>query len=61
MVKGWTGDYSLGFVFLSVFCQVCLAINFLVFLRGRAAAPAAQAGSAAPAMPEAGSPTAGTA
>lgn len=35
LVKRWTGDYSLGFVFLSMFCQACLVLNFVVFLRGR--------------------------
>lgn len=38
LVKKWTGEYSLGFLFLSVFCQGCLVLNFLVFLRGRSPA-----------------------
>jgi len=33
IIKSHMGDYDLGFLLLSVFCQVCLAANYLVFLR----------------------------
>lgn len=33
LVKDATGSYTLGFVLLSVFAVVCLAINYFVFLR----------------------------
>jgi NNP family nitrate/nitrite transporter-like MFS transporter len=33
VIKTNTGSYALGFVLLSVFCCVCLALNYFVFLR----------------------------
>lgn len=33
VVKDGTGSYSLGFVFLSVFAVICLAVNYFVFIR----------------------------
>lgn len=33
IIKTHMGDYDLGFLLLSVFCQVCLAANYFVFLR----------------------------
>jgi NNP family nitrate/nitrite transporter-like MFS transporter len=36
VVKDSTGSYTLGFIFLTTFALVCLAINYLVFLRGNA-------------------------
>jgi len=35
VIQGRTGSYSLGFVFLSGFALVCLAVNYLVFVRGQ--------------------------
>lgn len=34
LIKTQTGGYALGFVLLSVFCLVCLLLNWAVFLRG---------------------------
>ena len=34
LVKDATGSYAVGFVLLSVFALVCLAVNYFVFLRG---------------------------
>lgn len=34
-VKDATGNYAVGFVLLSVFAIICLAVNFLVFLKPR--------------------------
>ena len=34
-VKDATGTYTIGFVLLSLFALVCLAINYFTFLRGR--------------------------
>lgn len=33
VIRGQTGSYTLGFVFLSGFALVCFAVNYLVFLR----------------------------
>src|SRR5579871_6644323 len=33
VIKMQTGSYALGFVLLSVFCLICLALNYGVFLR----------------------------
>jgi len=33
VIRGQTGSYTLGFVFLSGFAFVCVAMNYLVFLR----------------------------
>lgn len=33
VIKTQTGSYALGFVFLSVFCLICLALNFRIFIR----------------------------
>lgn len=33
LIRGQTGSYTLGFVFLSGFALVCFAVNYLVFLR----------------------------
>jgi NNP family nitrate/nitrite transporter-like MFS transporter len=33
VIRGQTGSYVLGFVFLSCFALVCFAVNYLVFLR----------------------------
>jgi NNP family nitrate/nitrite transporter-like MFS transporter len=33
VIRGQTGSYALGFVFLSGFALVCFAVNYLVFLR----------------------------
>lgn len=42
LVKQRTDSYSLGFVFLSAYAVICLALNFVVFLRRRpSVAPAA--------------------
>ncbi len=35
-IKTYTGEYDLGFVLLSAFCLACLALNYRVFLAGRA-------------------------
>src|SRR5204862_7996802 len=35
VIKTQTGSYALGFVLLSAFCLLCLAINYSVFLRPR--------------------------
>jgi NNP family nitrate/nitrite transporter-like MFS transporter len=32
-IRGWTGEYDLAFVLLSLFCVACLLLNYLVFLR----------------------------
>jgi len=34
LVKDATGSYTVGFILLSVFALVCLAVNYFVFLRG---------------------------
>jgi len=34
LVKDATGSYTIGFVFLSLFALVCLAVNYFTFLRG---------------------------
>jgi nitrate/nitrite transporter NarK len=36
VIRGQTGSYTLGFVFLSGFALVCFAVNYLVFLRRQA-------------------------
>ena len=33
-VKDATGSYTIGFIFLSIFAVICLAINYFTFLRG---------------------------
>ncbi len=33
VIKTQTGHYALGFVLLSVFCLICLALNYRVFIR----------------------------
>lgn len=33
MIKTHLGSYMLGFLLLSMFCQLCLAANYLIFLR----------------------------
>ena len=33
VIRGQTGSYVLGFVFLSGFALMCLAINYFIFLR----------------------------
>ena len=33
VIKTHTGAYALGFVLLSVFCLICLALNYSVFIR----------------------------
>lgn len=33
VIKTYTGTYALGFVLLSAFCLLCLALNYRVFLR----------------------------
>ena len=33
VIKTQTGSYALGFVLLSIFCLICLALNYSVFLR----------------------------
>ncbi|HYV07599.1 MAG TPA: MFS transporter, partial [Blastocatellia bacterium] len=33
VIRGQTGSYALGFVFLAGFALVCFAVNYLVFLR----------------------------
>ncbi len=38
IIRDQTGSYGLGFVFLSGFALMCLAVNYLVFLRRRAGA-----------------------
>jgi NNP family nitrate/nitrite transporter-like MFS transporter len=38
IIRSQTGSYGLGFVFLSGFALMCLAVNYLVFLRRRAGA-----------------------
>ena len=35
LIHSQTGAYTLGFVFLSAFALLCLAANYLVFLRER--------------------------
>ena len=35
LVKDATGTYTLGFIFLSAFSLICLAVNYLTFLRER--------------------------
>jgi MFS transporter, NNP family, nitrate/nitrite transporter len=37
VIRDATGGYALGFVFLSVFALICLAVNYFVFLRGQGA------------------------
>ena len=37
VIRNATGAYTLGFVFLALFALVCLAVNYFVFLRVRAA------------------------
>lgn len=32
-IKTYTGQYDLGFLLLSIFCIMCLALNFLVFFK----------------------------
>jgi NNP family nitrate/nitrite transporter-like MFS transporter len=32
-IRGWTGEYDLAFVLLSLFCVACLLLNYLVFRR----------------------------
>ncbi|MCY7345410.1 MAG: MFS transporter, partial [Pyrinomonadaceae bacterium] len=34
LVKDATGSYTVGFILLSVFALLCLAVNYFVFLRG---------------------------
>ncbi|HEX8198118.1 MAG TPA: MFS transporter [Pyrinomonadaceae bacterium] len=36
VVKDSTGSYTLGFIFLTTFAVMCMAINYLVFFRGTA-------------------------
>jgi NNP family nitrate/nitrite transporter-like MFS transporter len=45
LVKDAFGSYTLGFVLLSIFAVVCLAVNYLSFLRGAAPRAVAQASS----------------
>ncbi|HEX2640072.1 MAG TPA: MFS transporter [Pyrinomonadaceae bacterium] len=45
LVKDAFGSYTLGFVLLSLFAVVCLAVNYLSFLRGAAPRAVAQASS----------------
>ena len=33
VIRSQTGSYALGFVFLSAFAVLCLAVNYFVFLR----------------------------
>jgi NNP family nitrate/nitrite transporter-like MFS transporter len=33
IIKSATGSYTLGFVFLSLFALMCLAINYFVFVQ----------------------------
>ncbi len=33
VIKTQTGSYALGFILLSVFCVICLGLNYLVFLK----------------------------
>ena len=35
LIRSQTGSYALGFVLLSAFALLCLAMNYLVFLRVR--------------------------
>jgi len=35
LIRSQTGTYGLGFVFLSTFALLCLAANYLLFLRER--------------------------
>ncbi|MEW6126473.1 MAG: MFS transporter [Acidobacteriota bacterium] len=35
VIRGQTGSYTLGFIFLSVFALLCLAMNYFIFLRHR--------------------------
>ena len=37
LVKDATGSYTIGFVLLSLFAVVCLAVNYFTFLRNPAA------------------------
>ena len=37
LIRSRTGSYALGFAFLSAFALMCLAVNYFVFLRRRAA------------------------
>jgi MFS transporter, NNP family, nitrate/nitrite transporter len=39
-IKAGTGSYALGFIFLSVFCVGCAAMNYLVFFRSPRASAA---------------------
>ena len=41
VIKTQTGSYALGFVLLSVFCLICLALNYVVFIKPRKSQPAA--------------------
>ena len=43
LVKDATGSYTIGFVLLSLFALMCLAINYFVFLRGASEEKAAAA------------------
>ena len=44
-IRGQTGSYTLGFVFLSLFALACLAVNYFVFLRRGRIGDAAFAGN----------------
>lgn len=33
VIKTYTGNYALGFILLSLFCLICLALNYQVFIR----------------------------
>jgi MFS transporter, NNP family, nitrate/nitrite transporter len=35
VIRGQTGSYTLGFVFLSCFALMCLGVGYFVFMRGR--------------------------
>jgi len=43
VIRNQTGAYTLGFVFLSGFALICLAVNYLAFLRGKETGEAATA------------------
>lgn len=46
VIKTYTGQYTLGFILLALFCFACLLVNWAVFLRGKGQPNAALAGAA---------------
>ncbi len=41
VIKTQTGSYALGFILLSVFCAICLALNYMVLLKPPKSEPSA--------------------